>query len=80
MEAPRQIRTAAHDEDDITITRRNDDGTELIAIDFGAGVDAKLDVVGDTAIVVAGDEQFEFEIPPEATEITANDGMLLIRG
>lgn len=81
MDAPRQLRTAASDDQrDISITRRERDGEEEIVIDFGAGVDAKLDVVGDTAIVVAGDEQFEFEIPPEATEVTTNDGMLTIRG
>lgn len=79
MEAPRQLRTAA-DGEDITITRREYEEENVIAVDFGPGVDASLDVVGETAIVVAGDRQFEFEIPPEATEITTNDGVLVIRG
>jgi hypothetical protein len=30
-------------------------------------------------IVVAGDRQFEFEVPDEATEFTTNEGMLVIR-
>ena len=42
-------------------------------------MDASLDVVGNTAIVVAGDRQFEFEIPADATEVTTNDGMLIIK-
>lgn len=80
MEAPAQLRTAANEQEGISIARRRYDGETVIAIDFGPGVVATLDVVGDTAIVVAGDQQFEFEIPAEATEVTTNDGILLIRG
>lgn len=80
MEPPRQIRSAANTEDDVTITRRDYDGREQIVVDFGAGVEAKLDIVGDTAIVVAGDDQYEFEIPAGATELSTNDGMLVIEG
>lgn len=78
MDAPAEIRSAADEDEGITITRRDYDDEVVIAIDFGADVEAALDVVGDTAIVVAGDRQFEFEIPPEATEVTTNDGILLI--
>ncbi len=63
----------------MTITQRNYDDETVLVVDFGQGVDAGLDIVGDTAIVVAGDRQFEFEVPPEATEITTNDGILEIR-
>ena len=80
MEAPRQLRSAADEQDDIVIAHREHDGESVITIDFGPAVDASLDVVGDTVIVVAGDRQFEFERPAEATEITTNDGMLIIRG
>ena len=80
MDAPQQLRDAAAEQDDVTIARREyEDGTELV-VDFGPGVDATLDVVGDTAIVVAGDRQFEFDVPDEATDITTNDGILIIRG
>lgn len=79
MEAPRQLRMAAAEEEDVAITRREYEGENVVAIDFGADVDARLDVVDGTAIVVAGDRQFEFEVPPEATEITTNDGILVIR-
>jgi len=79
MEAPRQLRSAADEYEDVTITYRDYEREDVVAVDFGPGADASLDVVGETAIVVAGDRQYEFEIPAEATEVTTNDGILLIR-
>ena len=78
MEAPPPLQSAADEDGDITITRREYENENVITVDFGPGVEATVDVVGDTAIVVAGDRQFEFEIPPEATDVTTNDGMLII--
>jgi hypothetical protein len=78
MEAPRQLRSAADQQDDITITYRDYDDENVIVVDFGPGVEATLDVVGDTAIVVANGEQYEFEVPEEASDISVNDGMLVI--
>ncbi len=79
MEAPAPLRSAADQEEDVTITQREYGDETVLVVDFGQGVDADLDIVGDTAIVVAGDRQFEFEVPPEATEISTNDGILEIR-
>ena len=80
MEAPHPLQSAANEQDDISITRREYEGEEnVMVVDFGRGVEAKLDIVAGTAIVVAGDRQFEFEVPKEATEVTTNDGMLIIR-
>lgn len=79
MEAPQQLQSAADERDDITITRRDYEDEDIVAVDFGQGVEASLDVVDETAIVVANDRQFEFEIPPEATDVEANDGILVIR-
>jgi len=42
-------------------------------------VEVTLDVVGDTAILVAADEQYEFPIPRGASDISTNDGILTIR-
>lgn len=78
METPNSLRTAANEREDVTITHREYDGKNVVIVDFGPGVEASVDVVGETAIVVAGDQQFEFEIPDEATEVTTNDGMLTI--
>lgn len=80
METPRQLRSAADERDDITIAHRDYEDENVVAIDFGPSVEAELDVVGETAIVVAGDRQLEFEVPEGATEVTTNDGVLLIRG
>lgn len=80
MDTPGTLRSAAAEEDDITITQREYDGETEIIVDFGPGVDASVDVVGDTAIVVAGDRQYEFELPEGADEVTTNDGILFIRG
>ena len=78
MDAPTQLRSAAERRDDVAIARREyPDGT-VVTVDFGAGVEASLDVVGGRAIVVAGDRQFEFEVPAGATEMTTNGGMLRI--
>ena len=41
--------------------REYDDRVEFVA-DFGPNGRSTVDVVGDTAIVVAGDEQYEFDI------------------
>lgn len=79
MEAPRQLRSAADDREDISITRREYEGENVLVVDFGPGVEAAVDVVGDMVIVVAGDRQYEFERPPEATDISTNDGMLIIK-
>lgn len=79
MEAPRELQSTADEEDDVTITRREYEDENVVAVDFGPDVDATLDVVGETAIVVAGDRQIEFAVPPEATAITTNDGILVIR-
>jgi len=61
------------------IAHREYDDEQTIATDFGPDVEVSVDVVGETAIAVAGKLQFEFDVPPEATAVTANDGMLLIK-
>lgn len=52
-----------------------DDGSVVFAGDLGA--DATLDVVGETAIVVTTDEQYEFELPMDAQAFMQN-GVLTI--
>ncbi|WP_276301705.1 hypothetical protein [Halorussus lipolyticus] len=79
MKTPQPIRSAANEEDDLTIARREyDDESVVVVVDFGRGVEAALDILGDTVIVVAGDRQFEFEVPDDDTEFTTNEGMLVI--
>ncbi|WP_247003517.1 DUF7127 family protein [Halosolutus gelatinilyticus] len=55
-----------------------DDGS-VIAVDFGHAGDAlTVDILGSTAIVVTDGEQFEFELPPEATDVSVQNGVLTI--
>ena len=78
MDAPNELETAADDRDDVVITRREYPDETVVAVDFGAAVPAALDVVDGTAIVVAGDRQFEFAVPEGATALRTNGGVLVI--
>ena len=78
MEMPRELQAVADERPDAVIRRYDYDGKTVIAVDFGPGVHPSVDVVGDTAIIVVGDQQFEFELPADASDITVNDGILTI--
>lgn len=81
METPPELEAAAGDRDEITITKREYDGEQVIAVDFGpTGGKASLDIVDETAIVVVEGDQFEFDVPSGASEVTVNDGILTIKG
>ena len=64
MKTPPELEAVAGEREEITITER----------DYG-----DEQVVADAAIVVADDQQFEFEVPASASEITVNDGILTIK-
>jgi len=53
------------------------DGVEYVA-DLGPAADAAVDVVGDTAIVVAGGDQHEIVVPDGASEAFIRNGVLTI--
>lgn len=76
METPNELRRAGTED---TLVRRYEyaEGT-VIAIDFGGVDEVAVDVVGRTAIVVGGDRQVEFELPPEASDVTVNNGTVTI--
>jgi len=65
MDGDRRLRRYAYDD------------RVVFALDFGSGTDATVDVVDGTAIVVAGDEQFEFEVPAGAQAFIHN-GVLTV--
>ncbi|MDQ2050285.1 hypothetical protein RBH26_07280 [Natronolimnohabitans sp. A-GB9] len=67
------------DQDDVVVRTVEYDDDSLIAVDFGnSAADISVDVLGSTAIIIANGEQFEFELPPEASEVTARNGVLTI--
>lgn len=80
METPPELEAAARDRDHITISTRDYDDEDVIAVDFGpVGDEPTLDVIDGTAIVVVGDSQFEFDVPADAEDVTVNGGVLTIR-
>lgn len=80
MELPQELAAAADDDRGITVHERDDDRENVLTVDFGpAAGDLSVDTVGNTAIVVTGTDQFEFEIPDDVDEVTSNDGMLILR-
>jgi hypothetical protein len=55
------------------------DGRAGLVVDFGAGAEGSVDLVGDTAIVVVGDDQYEFEVPAGVTtRASMNNGVLTV--
>jgi hypothetical protein len=63
---------------DDAVTRRYEyDDRIVMAADVGS-VDAAVDVVGDTAIVVAGENQFEIDLPGDEARASINNGVLSI--
>lgn len=76
METPNELRRA---ENEGTLVRRYEyDDKTVIAIDFGGVEDISVDVVGETAIVVGGNRQVEFELPAEASGVSVNNGTVTI--
>ncbi|ADB62630.1 hypothetical protein Htur_3768 [Haloterrigena turkmenica DSM 5511] len=77
MKVPNSLKNVERD-DAVIRTFEYDDGS-VIAVDFGnAAADLEMDVLGSTAIIVADGEQFEFELPPEASDVSAKNGVLTI--
>ena len=77
MNVPEELREI--DREEAVVREYERDGAAAIAIDFGPEAsDLSVDVVGDTAIVVAGVDQFEFELPDDVEEITTNNGVLTV--
>lgn len=79
MEPPPELRAAADDRPDVTIAIREYDDETVVSVDFGPAT-GELDVVDGTAIVVVDGTHLEFDVPPEATDVTVNDGILTVRG
>ena len=49
----------------------------MVVADFG-GVDGSVDVVDGMAIVVVGDEHYEFEVPAGASRAVMNNGVVTV--
>jgi len=62
---------------DVEWSRRERGDTIEFAVDFGPRGQTSVDVVGDTVIVVAGDEQYEFEVERDA-RVSLSNGVLTV--
>jgi hypothetical protein len=67
------------DDHDVAVRRYEAAGGDAIAVDFGPGRAPTVDVLGDTAIVVFGDdEQVELDLPGENAQAFITNGILTI--
>ena len=63
----------------LEVTRQEYEDAVVLAADFGPAADATVDVVGDTIILVAGDEQYEFEVAADREpRVAVNNGVLTV--
>lgn len=65
--------------DDVPVRRfERDDGTFVLATDFGVATDATVDVVDETAIVVVGSEQYDIDLPAGDAHTFMKNGVLTV--
>ena len=65
--------------DDVPVRRfEYDDGSIVLAADVGTDGDASVDVVDGTAIVVAGSNQYDLEVPAGDAQAFIKNGVLSI--
>jgi hypothetical protein len=69
-------------EDERFVRRYDYDDEWVIAADIGVGDDQlDVDVVGETAIVLVGEETaMEFDLPGSVESVDTNNGVLVLRG
>ncbi|MBO4248094.1 MULTISPECIES: hypothetical protein [unclassified Halomicrobium] len=63
---------------DAPLRRYEYDDAVVLAADIGITGDATVDVVDDTAIVVVGDEQYDFDLPAGDARAFIRNGVLTV--
>lgn len=64
--------------DDAVARRYEFDDQIVFVADLGPASEGTVDVLDDTAIVVVGDEQYEFELPGGGARTSMNNGVVTI--
>lgn len=64
--------------DDVPFRRYENDDAILFAADLGGEAHASVDVVGDTAIVVAGEDQYDLDLPGDDAQAFIRNGVLTV--
>lgn len=79
MNVPEPLRET--NQRDAIVREYDYDDTAIVVADFGPEVgEVSIDIVDETALVVAGDEQFEFELSDDVEEVSTENGVLTIEG
>jgi hypothetical protein len=61
------------------VASRYEDGDRVVFVaDLGGAAEVSADVVDGTAIVVHGDEQYEFAVPDGDATVTVNNGVVTV--
>lgn len=76
MRVPEPLRTL--EQRGIAVRAYEDETGGGIVVDFGDVEDVHVDVVGRTVIAAVGAQQYEFELPIEANDVSLNNGVLTI--
>lgn len=77
VKIPEQLREI--DRQEAIVREYEYDNLTAITVDFGPEAsDVSVDIVGKTALVIAGDDQFEFELPDNVNKISTKNGILTI--
>ena len=63
---------------DVVETRYEDEDGVVFVADFGVSEGVTVDIVDDTAIAVAGEEQHEVELPDGDATARANNGVVTV--
>lgn len=63
---------------DDSVRRYEYDDHIVLAADVGPGTDASVDVVDGTAILVIGDNQYEFDVPEGSAQAFIKNGVVTI--
>lgn len=59
-------------DEDVAVTRHERDDHVEVSADFGPGTSPSVDVVGETVIVVDGNEQYELTVDGDAQAFMKN--------
>ncbi|MDZ7746345.1 MAG: hypothetical protein U5K28_07465 [Halobacteriales archaeon] len=65
-------------EDSVAVTQYEQGDIVGFVADVGAGSDATADVIDGTAMVVVGDDQYEFDVPAGDATARVNNGVVTV--
>lgn len=64
--------------ENVVATRYEDGDMVGFVVDLGGAAEASADVIDGTAIVVRGDDQYEFAVPDGEATVAVNNGVVTV--